>query len=212
MIFDNGDILYDASVWRRWLHGELLCNDVRISFDDMIAAWETALLEVYQGRVPYWERFEAFILAMNVKCPSAIIKSAKAKAIDVQQVRHPMPGVKETIPVLRQRGVRLAVLSDTEGGEAAVREILRQLEIEQFFDVVVASSDIGFTKPDPKAFEHAVRALKLNFAECAFVAHDADELAGAKDVGLFAIAFNDAPAAPRDATVNKFSELLEYSI
>lgn len=213
MIFDNGDILFDASVWRRWLHGELTSLDVGLTFDELVAYWEAELVDVYRGRAEYWDRFGRLLekLKVDESARAQLQVDARQKAIEVQQHRETMPGVKETLAALKKRRVRLAVLSDTEGGESAVRAILRQLEIEECLDAVVASSDIGHAKPAPEAYECAVKALDLSQTDCAFVAHDVDELTGAQQVGLFAIAYNDTPSAPRDATIQHFSELLEFA-
>lgn len=213
MIFDNGDILFDASVWRRWLHGKLISLGVELTFDELVTYWEAELIDVYRGRAEYWDRFGRLLKKFKVgeDAQAELQAAARQKAIEVQQHRVTMPGVKETLAALRELDVRLAVLSDTEGGESAVRAILRQLEIEELFDAVVASSDIGHAKPAPAAYEYAVRALDLSHNDCAFIAHDVDELTGAQQVGLFAIAYNDTPLAPRDATIQHFSELLEYA-
>lgn len=213
MIFDNGDILFDASVWRKWLHGEFQQLAIELSFEQLVEHWEAELVEVYRGKAKYWDQFTNFLDRLNVpnEARSNLTEAAQQKALDVQTDRAPMPGVPETLAELQALGVRLAVLSDTEGGEAGVRTILRQLRIESYFDKVIASSDIGHCKPEPAAFAYAVEALGLAHEECAFVAHDIDELTGAQQVDLFAIAYNDNPAAPRDATIKHFSELLEFA-
>lgn len=213
LIFDNGDILFDASLWRRWLHTEIEALDIKVTFDELVAHWESELVDVYQGKAAYWDRFDKLLGRLKVPTASRtmLTDAAKQKAKAVQTDRLPMPGVPETLAQLRQQGVKLAVLSDTEGGEVAVRGILQQLGVEDFFDSVIASSDIGYSKPAPEAYASAVKSLALSHDQCAFVAHDVDELTGAQDVGLFAIAYNDTPSAPRDATVEHFSELLKFA-
>ncbi|GAG39702.1 unnamed protein product, partial [marine sediment metagenome] len=100
-----------------------------------------------------------------------------------------------------------AVLSDTESDEKNARRMLSSLGIEQYFDAVVTSRDIGYAKPAREAYQAAADALGVAPDRCGFVGHDADELAGAKEVGLCAIAYNSHPGAPADVHIDHFSKL-----
>ena len=209
LIFDMGDILYDASVWRRWLCGLLNEYGIAIDYPELVERWEELLVDVYRGQAPYWERFDR--LMVTVGLPEAyhdrVRDLARQKAEEVQTVRSPIDGVPETLESLRSAGVRMAVLSDTESGVAKVSAMLMQLGIREAFDAVVTSAEIGFVKPDPRAFAAALEALELDASRVAFVGHDVDELTGSMDVGLFSVAFNYDPAAPYDVSIERFEEL-----
>ena len=128
-----------------------------------------------------------------------------------------MPGVPGALAKLKDANVKLAVLSDTESGEQGVRKILKQLNIEQYFDAVVSSIDIGHAKPAAEAFFAATSALELDVSACAFIGHDEDELVGARQAELFAIGYNCAPELLRrnpplaDVFINDFDELLSVA-
>ena len=88
-------------------------------------------------------------------------------------------------------------------------KILDQLGIEQYFTAVAASFDIGHAKPEPEAFDHAIKATGIQKSQCGFVAHDIDELEGAQKHNLFAIGYNYHPDAPADKYIEHFNELLD---
>ena len=212
LIFDVGDILFDATAWRRWLAEELSRRGKQVSYPILVEAWEGLLVEVYKGQAEYWTTFAKLMRHFQVaeeQIPH-LQKLAKEKGKEVQQERKPMPGVPETLQKLHEAGIVLVALSDTESGEVGVRRILKQLGVEQYFTAVAASFDIGHAKPEPEAFDYAIERTGVPKNLCGFVAHDIDELEGAQQHDLFAIGYNYHPAAPADAYIEHFSELLKF--
>ncbi len=211
LIFDNGDILYDAAAWRRWLTKHLQGIGIAVSYDELVACWEQKLVDVYRGNAEYWERFHELLADLGVPETKTVelIELARSKGQQLQNRRQPMPGVGQTLKQLHELGIKLGVLSDTESGEAGVRQILAQLEIEAYFDAVIASRDIGTVKPAALAFELAVQRIGLPKSACGFVGHDIDELQGASECGLVAIAYNYHPQAPADFFLDHFGQLID---
>lgn len=209
VIFDMGDILYDASAWRRWLVEALQQHGVDITYPELVELWEAQLVDVYRGLADYWDRFDALLHTVRVPAGSrnALRRAAQRKGREVQQDRKPMDGVPGTLTALEEAGVKLAVLSDNESGSAAVRRLLAQLGIASHFDAVLSSVDVGQVKPHPSVYRAAVDALGLTIDACAFVGHDVDELEGARQVGLYAIAYNGHTDAPADVRLTHFREL-----
>jgi HAD superfamily hydrolase (TIGR01509 family) len=70
--------------------------------------------------------------------------------------RRPIPGMIELVRELRQAGVPLAIISNSEGH---LHELVADLGWSADFDVVVDSGRIGIDKPDPRIFLHACAAL-----------------------------------------------------
>lgn len=212
-IFDVGDILYDASVWRKWLTTELNTTFGKpVAYPQLVEAWEHQLVDVYKGNAEYWDRFRVLMTQFGLAEDQVvqIEASAREKGQAVQVDRSPMPGVPETLEALSNNGVHLVALSDTESGEAGLRKTLKQLGIESYFHAVVSSFAIGHAKPEPEAFDFAIQSSGYPKEQCAFVAHDIDELEGAQQHNLFAIGYNYHPDAPADAFIEHFSELLAF--
>lgn len=211
MIFDNGDILFDASLWRKWLAQQLQQQGVAITYEQLVQTWEAKLVDVYRGKADYWIRFREMLddLGLGAADAQRLEDRSREQGQTFQSQRRPMPGVPETLVHLRQLGIKLAVLSDTESGETGVRKILTQLGIEPHFHAVVASRDLGVAKPSAAAYQAAIDRLGVEKPLCAFVGHDLDELQGAMDCGLLAIAYNYDANVPADHYIDRFDQLIE---
>jgi HAD superfamily hydrolase (TIGR01509 family) len=79
------------------------------------------------------------------------------------------PGALDLLGHLRARGHRLGVVSVADG---YLREELRQVGLDSFFEVIVDSGEAGLEKPDPAAFLHALAALGLPPERCCFIGDD----------------------------------------
>jgi len=213
LIFDVGDILFDATAWRRWLAEELSRRGKEVTYPELVSAWEGLLVDVYKGRDNYWDAFAKLMQHFGVPSNDVaeVETRAREKGRSVQLDRTPMPQVPQTLRQLHEAGIVLVALSDTESGEPGVRKILDQLGIEKYFTAVASSLDIGHAKPEPEAFDHAIQATGLPKAQCGFVAHDIDELEGAQKHDLYAIGYNYHPNAPADVFIENFSQLLKLT-
>jgi putative hydrolase of the HAD superfamily len=69
---------------------------------------------------------------------------------------------------LRGRGLRLAILTNFE--LPGIHRTLRYIGLDpDWFDVLLSSSTLGVSKPDPRAYQAAAAALGLPPEDCAFV-------------------------------------------
>lgn len=209
VIFDMGDIFFDATPWRRKVAAYLADQGMDIDYSRLVPLWEKALVPVYVGKKPYWEAFGQFVSDVGLTEEQAVEAESAARQFSAEiKERVLFDGVADTLAELKKRGLKLAVLSDTESGEQAVRERLVRLGIEQHFDAVLTSHDLGAVKPMPEAFEAALEQVGCQVGEAAFVAHDLDELEGSMQFGLKTIAYNYEPGVPADHFLDHFSELV----
>ena len=211
-IFDIGDIIYDASPWRKWLLRELRSAGVNINYMQLVARWESLLVDVYIGKSPYWDRFDNLLsgLGINGEQASRFKEASQQKGRNVQLGRQPFPHVAKTLAKLKSLGYRVAALSDTESTAEKVGDTLRGLKVGGYFDSITTSKDCGFCKPSTQAYEIACQSVGLSSDACAFVGHDVDELAGASLAGLTSIAFNYDPDAIADIFIDRFDQLLDF--
>jgi putative hydrolase of the HAD superfamily len=96
-----------------------------------------------------------------------------------------MPGVPETLERLRARGLRLAVVSNSDG---SIEQGLERLGLRDCFDAVVDSFVVGVEKPDPRIFGHALARLG---ADPSRTLHVGDmvyaDVVGARRAGIHAV-------------------------
>ncbi len=99
------------------------------------------------------------------------------------EVLKPYPAVKPTLQKLKQKGLKLAIVSDAPRNKAWQRLILTGLENE--FQVVVTHSDTLEFKPHPNPFQLALAKLELLAPACLFVGDNPKrDVKGAKQVGM----------------------------
>jgi putative hydrolase of the HAD superfamily len=96
-----------------------------------------------------------------------------------------LPGVPDALASLRDAGLRLIVVSNSDG---TVESGLAAVGLRPLVDAVVDSAVVGAEKPDPAIFRHA---LRLADAPAARVAHVGDlyavDVLGARAAGLHAV-------------------------
>jgi putative hydrolase of the HAD superfamily len=96
-----------------------------------------------------------------------------------------MPGTAEALDRLRAAGLRLGVVSNSDG---RVEEALTAAGIRDRFDLVLDSALVGVEKPDPAIFRAALTALGVEPAEALYVGdlYDVD-VVGARGAGMQAV-------------------------
>jgi len=95
---------------------------------------------------------------------------------------HLEPEVAAAVQRLRQRGVRVAVLSNSWGSHPF--DPYRPFDLPQRFDAVVISDQVGLRKPEPAIFTLAADRLRLPPSACVFVDDVARYLPPAEELGM----------------------------
>jgi putative hydrolase of the HAD superfamily len=111
----------------------------------------------------------------------------------------PYPGAIETLETLRERGARLALL--TNGGAETQRASVERYRLDRYFDCIVIEGEFGVGKPDERVFRHALAALSA-MPEMAWMVGDNLEadIAPAVTLGLHTVWVDEAGAGlPHDA-------------
>lgn len=92
------------------------------------------------------------------------------------------PDVIPALDVLRAAGIRLGVVSNW-GWSAP--ELLHLLELAGHFEALAISARVGYQKPHPAIFEHALAALGVSAREALHVGDDPEaDVAGARRAGV----------------------------
>ncbi|HEX4147765.1 MAG TPA: HAD family hydrolase [Pirellulales bacterium] len=211
-VFDLSDVLYDATVWRRWLVRLLAGLGLRVNYAEFYRVWDRDYLDdVYRGKRVYAEAFAAFLSASGLS-PAQIDEvtaAAHARRRELAIHRRLLPGVLATLGQLQASGMKLSLLCEADCPASKVREELHRLAIGHCFGPITSSFDLGSTKPDPVCFQAAMSALQLTSEQVAFVGHDAHELSTAAALGMATVAFNCEAGAAADAHCLHFFELLD---
>jgi putative hydrolase of the HAD superfamily len=110
-----------------------------------IQAWMVQLLRRAQGQEP-----EDRLIEEAIK----IVVSARAENSVV------FPDTKPLLEKLSELGTKLGIISNVSSHDVAV-EILRKVNLLDFFSTIVTSAFVGIRKPDPGIFLYALMQFKL---------------------------------------------------
>ena len=118
---------------------------------------------------------------------------------------------------LRQRNIRIGVLSNTLWPRSTHERIFVRDRVIDLIDGAVYSSEIPWVKPHPEAFRAAMRAIGVTDpGDCVFVGdRPYDDVHGAKSAGMRAVLVSNSgvpafEAAEPDAVISRLSELLKH--
>lgn len=92
---------------------------------------------------------------------------------------------------------KIGVISNA--GKDALTQHFTDKPIEQYFDAVTLSSELGVIKPDPAIYKHAARALGVEPEECLFADDLQKNVDGAQAVGMQALLYTNLPRYIADA-------------
>lgn len=118
----------------------------------------------------------------------------------------PIEGVK---PVLEELKKRYQIGVITNGPRDGQINKLKHSGLYDLFDVVVISGEVGYSKPDPRIFEIALKRLGLEKEEVIFVGDQFDkDILGAYNAGITPIWITDAGTAS-DFPIKRITHIRE---
>lgn len=116
------------------------------------------------------------------------------------------PEVRETLSVLKARGLKLAVGSSSKN----TKYILQLTDLAHFFDAVSDGTNITRSKPDPEVFLKAAEYIGLTPADCAVVEDATAGIDAANAGGFTSIGIGDAAAYEKtEIRILELSDLLQ---
>lgn len=84
---------------------------------------------------------------------------------------------------------KLALLSNSAG---SVRRLLKEHDLEQYFDEVIISSEVGMVKPSPEIFKLTLDRLGATAPEAIFIDDNLSHVQAADKLGIKSIRFESA--------------------
>jgi len=128
------------------------------------------------------------------------------------ELTRPAVGLREFLDLLKERGIRVAVVSNTLDG-MATREMLHRHGLLGYIDYMSLSDEVGFVKPHPKIFLDALSGIGTGPSEVVMVGDELCDALGARGLGIPFIRYGgfttaDSPAIP-GPTVTSYHELIK---
>ena len=96
------------------------------------------------------------------------------------------PGALATLSQLKERGVRLALI--TNGPADEQRAKVRKVELESIFESILIEGEFGIGKPDPRVFLHTLAQLGIQPGQTWMIGDNLySDVGGAQAVGIHGI-------------------------
>ena len=117
------------------------------------------------------------------------------------------PELHQILPSLRSSGFKLAVLSNRR---SPFLDIMQELALEGYFDLIMAAGEVGNWKPDPKVFEPMLSRLDLAPAEVMYIGDNYyADVVGSRNAGIKPVLYDPRGIFPdADCTrITSFEEL-----
>ena len=214
-------VIFDAGGTLIHMDGERVCRAVGVDFDegafrraetDAVAAVRALVLEKPESRDA--ERIPVFFdtLLSGLGIADAAGRRSGMGAVWEEHRKLNLWSCRahralEALEALRERGYRMAVISNADG---RVRGLLEEAGLTGHLEFVVDSADVGIEKPDPRIFRTATDRLGLEPSVCVYVGDIYEiDVVGALGAGLEPVLIGDGPAPPGTRRVANFDELLE---
>jgi putative hydrolase of the HAD superfamily len=115
----------------------------------------------------------------------------------------PDEAMLDAVRAARAAGIRTGLISNSWGAGLQYDPAL----MEELFDAVVISGDVGMHKPEPEIFELGASRIGVPASECVFVDDLRENCEGAEAVGMTAILHRGA-----DQTLPRLEELLGVAL
>ncbi|MFC4386265.1 HAD family hydrolase [Gracilibacillus marinus] len=228
IIFDVDDTLYDQlSPFKQAIATHL---DGFIAEEDILPLYLSS--RKYSDEV-FEKHMSGEITALDLQiyrimnaCADFQIPLTKEDAISFQQTYYNkqqeiqlFPEVEELFHFLYEKKFQLAIL--TNGEDAHQARKIKQLQLEKWIPTqhIFVSGAIGYSKPDPRVFQHIEDRLAISKEETIYIGDSYEnDIVGAKQVGWKAIWFNhrqreiEGKTVDADYTIHKASDLLSIFI
>jgi len=142
--------------------------------------------------------------------PPHLRTEAKKLMLQAEATITLFPSVSETLHTLKDRGIRIGVVTDSITSTQEKKGWLKKAGLEIEWDAWANSCEVGAKKPSPEIFNAALKKIELEPWEVYFVGHKQSEIDGAKEVGLETVSlYPDNPEITADHSIHKFEELLQ---
>jgi HAD superfamily hydrolase (TIGR01549 family) len=212
LVFPSGSSLASPRFWllpfleERGLEPK---GEVRPAVERAFGLYNTRHLEArtLEGALALWRDFHrALLLGLG-------LEEERAEEIAqylIQNWQDPRfwplaPGAKEVLEALRERGYRLAVVSNWDATLSAILEVVG---LRHYFDHLSVSALSGYAKPDPRLFREALEALGVASEEAVHVGDSEADLLGAEAAGVKALLFD--PLGQNPKALSRLSAVLDF--
>jgi putative hydrolase of the HAD superfamily len=165
---------------------EDMCAVLGVSPADFMSRWDEKADERALGTVPVVEQLAALCRDLGVDVtPAQLERAVEMRVAFVRGVMVPRDDAAATLAALRERGLKVGVISDCSEEVVAAWP---STPLAPLVHEAVMSAAVGLKKPDPRVYELSCERLGVAPGRCLYVGDGGSrELSGAAAVGMDAV-------------------------
>jgi HAD superfamily hydrolase (TIGR01509 family) len=182
VLFDAAGVLFVANT----VVGDYLKNKYGLSQEEQNLMWKGFYQDYTIGKINTEEFLDIFARTYNLsrsKVTTEIFTDSFNNAM------LPVAGIEDVLKKLKNKDIALAMLSDTTEMFASAR---KSGLLSNYFDHVFLSYELGFRKPDKRAFKAVTDFYNLEPSEIFFIDDNESNVFSAIDFGMKATVFKSS--------------------
>ena len=167
-------------------YGTQIAEDLGLRPEEFLPGWRATELDRATGKLTFEDTMERLMKALGVYSHERHRRVVEKRiAIQADCFRHLHPGILPMLSALRERGIRIGLITNCFSEEA---KLIRESELFSYFDAPCLSWEEGVRKPDPAIYRTCLRRLGIAPKNCLYVGDGGSfELETARSLGLQAV-------------------------
>ena len=117
-----------------------------------------------------------------------IDSAMRNELLNLYKALSPFKEVPETLKKLKERNLRLAILSN--GTPSLLTQLVKNNNIDNLFDDLFSIEEVGIYKPDTKVYDLPIKKYKIEKSQVAFLSANTWDVSGGGNYGYQAIWVN----------------------
>ena len=156
-----------------------------------------SLLRSLMGRHrDFWQLTEDGLAYAAASLGLELTPDRRRRLMDAYLTLDAFPDVRPGLEALRQRGIRLAILSN--GEPAMLRAAATSAGIAALLDTIISVEEVGIFKPSPRVYALASSRMSVADGAVGFVSSNSWDIAGARSAGLTTFWIQRAATEPEE--------------
>ena len=187
IVFDAYGTLFDVNS-----AAEKCKNKIGSKWENFANYWRTTQLEytwlrsLMKRHKDFWQITEDS-LDKSMKTFN-IDSKMKNELLNLYKVLSPFKEVPETLKKLKERNLKLAILSN--GTPSLLTQLVKSNNIDNLFDDLFSIEEVGIYKPDNKVYDLPIKKYKIEKNQVAFLSANTWDVSGGGNYGYQSIWVN----------------------
>ena len=167
-------------------YGTEIAGDLGLRPEEFLPGWRDTEEDRATGKLTFADAMDMLLRRHGIYTPGLHHRVVEKRiAIQADCFRHMHPGILPMLSSLRERGIRIGLITNCFSEEAA---LIRESELFPYFDAPCLSWEEGTRKPDPAIYQACLGKLGIAPEHCLYVGDGGSmELETARSLGMEAV-------------------------